>query len=512
MADKPRYRVQAGSAPLMAGVSPLATPPGIPGHPVASPFVAASGGRRLSGWRPTGSGPNAALQMSGGEMLRRSRDLRRNNPFGKRAMDLTVTHAIGTGIKPRSLCRNKRIVAALSELWDEWTRVSDADGVFDFYGQQALAFGEMVEGGEAFARLRPRQLSDGLPVPLQIQLIPSEQVPLGYALPSDGNPVLQGIERDRIGRRAGYWMYDQHPGDLTAPGVGISLMPKRVSAVDICHLYNQTRIGQLRGVPWLAAAMTSVHQAHAYLDAELLRKQMSAMLVAAIESPVGVDSGPDGLKAAIGVPAEDDIVTMEPGSVMALRAGEKITFNQPADVGQSFEPFMAATYRAVSSAANLIYEELTGNWKDTNDRTFRAAFNTFKRQVSYWQYSLMCVQFCWPVWSRFVDYAVASGALRVPKSVTDRDLKRVAWSPQRHAYINPIQDITATGEELTLGLTSRTAEILERGDDPEQVDQQIAEDRTREAEHGLAFTPGNIGAKAAMAADGATLPHDGATP
>lgn len=454
------------------------------------PHNGASTGRRMAGFRPSGSGPNSVVQVSAPELVRRSRDMRRNVPHARRALDLVSIHAVGIGIKPRFLCSNKKVREALTELWADWTQVADADGALDFYGLQALAVSELAEGGESFARLRSRRLSDGLPVPLQIQLLPTEQVPLDYNLPYGTNSVVQGIERDILGRRAAYWCYSQHPSDYLAMPSYADMTPRRVLAADMVHLYNVTRIGQLRGIPWLAAAITTLHQVHQYVDAELLRKQMVSSIVGFVRKAVTAEMDAEELAKAWGevldtVGGELPAVSMEPGTMQYLDVGEDVEFNNPQDTAGNFDPFLTRNYQAVSASIGALYEEVTGDWKNSNDRTFRAQFNTWKRQVQQWQYNLVCHQFNHPIAMRFISYAVASGALRVPKSVADKDLRRIDWRPHRWDYLNPKQDIEAQEKEIDAGLTSRQATVAERGDDIEIIDQQRADDQARERQLGI---------------------------
>ena len=491
---KPVYRVPAGSRPApRADAEDVIPGQGAPATGLPAPYRAASQGARLFRWRPSNNGPNSVVAVSGPDLVRRSRDLRRNNPHGKRAMDLYPMHIVGTGIKPRPRCKNAKVRAALTELFADWSKTADADGQCDFYGLQALAVSEMVEGGESFARLRTRRLSDGLAVPLQVQLLPAEQLPLNWQVDNSGNRVRQGIERDLIGRRVGYWFYPENPTDLLATGAAIDMQPTRVDAGDVAHLFSVSRIGQMRGLPWLGAAITTLFQINEYMDAELLRKQLAAGIVAFVEQASPDDPGLADM-AAFGAAAEGldgrIDVGMEPGTVQYLDPGQKVVFNTPADVGASLAPFVSANYRAVAAAANLLYEELTGDWSQANDRTFRAQFNTFKRTCRMWQYNTVCVQFNEPIWNRFIDLALASGALSVPKSVSDADLRRVDWVPDRWQYLQPVQDIEATGLEMGLGLTSRSNEVAARGDDVEVVDATIAADRQPEAGLGLAFGAG----------------------
>ena len=71
-----------------------------------------------------------------------------------------------------------------------------------------------------FLRFRPRRPEDGLIVPLQLQMIPSEMLPLTRTEQVlGGNTIRQGIEFDRIGRRVAYHFLRRHPGDMTDPGL-----------------------------------------------------------------------------------------------------------------------------------------------------------------------------------------------------------------------------------------------------------------------------------------------------
>ena len=89
--------------------------------------------------------------------------------------------------------------------WNRWIRESDveydpnnpASGQTDFYGQQMIIAREVMEAGEVFVRFRPRPRKEGLAVPLQLQLIEAEQLPLwrmsSQEMPTD-NRVRSGIE------------------------------------------------------------------------------------------------------------------------------------------------------------------------------------------------------------------------------------------------------------------------------------------------------------------------------
>ena len=199
------------------------------GAAALTPYEVAGGtGRRSKSWRVGSWGPNAAITYALDELRRKSRDLSRKNAFAGAAVDKLVDNIIGTGIVPRSIAarsveglgeeqakqvrqEDAAFRAALQSLFLAWTDEADSVGAHDFYGLQAIAVTGMVEGGESFTRLRTRRLSDGLTVPLQLQVLEGDHCD---HLKTDGtNRIRQGIQFDAIGARTGYYLRREHPGD-----------------------------------------------------------------------------------------------------------------------------------------------------------------------------------------------------------------------------------------------------------------------------------------------------------
>ena len=202
-----------------------------PSTPVITPqnrYDAAGTGRRMRGWNPPTSGPNRAIQ--GTQKLKdRSRDANRNDWAGASGTQHWATNLIGIGIVPRltqsTVSKTKKKL--WTRLWKKWVKVSDADGVYNFYGQQTLAVRSWMESGEVFARKRYRRPKDGLPVPLQIQIIEADFIPM---LDSDqwqgmiaGHRIRSGIELSRSGQRVAYWMPVAHIYAPRGSGRGASL-------------------------------------------------------------------------------------------------------------------------------------------------------------------------------------------------------------------------------------------------------------------------------------------------
>jgi lambda family phage portal protein len=180
-------------------------------------FEAGEASRRLRHFQPSRAHLNTLIAAAGADITARARWLVRNNGYASNAIESWAGNVVGNGIKPSSLIGDSALKATVQRLWLDWTDESDAEGFTDFYGQQRRAAREVFIAGEVFLRFRPRRPEDGLAVPLQIQMLPAEMLPLHRNERTANGTIRQGIEFDRIGRRVAYHFLRRHPGDVTDP-------------------------------------------------------------------------------------------------------------------------------------------------------------------------------------------------------------------------------------------------------------------------------------------------------
>jgi len=161
---------------------------------------------------------------------------------------------------------------------------------------------------------------------------------------------------------------------------------------------------------------------------------------------------------------------------------------QPADSGATYEPFQYRTLLQVASALGIPYPYLTNDMVKGNFSNSRLALIEFRRRVSAWQHSVMVFQLCRPVFARWMDAAVLSDALVLPRYEVDRSrLLAANWLPTKWDWVDPLKDANAEIAQIEAGLKSRTQAIAERGYDAEQVDREISAERERERLLGLDF-------------------------
>jgi len=452
---------------------------------------AAGQGRRLRMWRPSNAGPNLVTLGQQGTILSRARDAARKDPWAGTALDKLVSNEIGVGIQAKTVNGTPQFKKLVKAVWEAWAKVCDADGIFNFYGLQGLTDREWHEAGEIFIRLRNRRASDGLPVPLQLQLIEAEQCPSNYyATASNGNFIRAGIEFNAIGQRVAYWMYPQHPGDVMVTNFA-DMQLRRIPAEQIIHVYEPIRAGQLRGLPHMTSTLVEMFNLNNFKDAVLERQKLANLFTGfytqlAGEGELGshpLDEAKNGT-AADGTP----LAGLEPGTMQELPPGVKPEFSNPPDAGTNFSPYMRTMLMAIAARAGIPYEVLTGDLNGISDRALRLILNEFRRIVEQRQWLVLIPMLCQRVREAFWDAAVLSGAIDAPDYASKRDeYIETLWVPHGFPYSHPVQDVDADRKAVRSGFKSRSSVILSNGDDPEEVETQIAEDNAHGDEHGFIF-------------------------
>ena len=465
-------------------------------------FEASRFGRRLKGWVAERRNINSLLSSGGDQLRARARQLCRENPYAANALEAFASAAVGAGIKPSPLNMDPETKKAVMSAFRWWTDEADADGMTDLYGMQALAARAMFEAGECFIRRRHRRPTDGLSVPLQLQLLEAEMLPLTHneSLPN-GNVIRAGIEFNPIGKRVAYHFLRSHPGEASMNWRGMERT--RVAASEVLHLYRPIRPGQIRGQPGITPGMVRLYLLDQYDDAELDRKRTAAMFAGFIkkaraEDEPALNGQPEAGDDVGGAsPIETSVAELQPGTMQVLLEGEDVTFSQPADVGGSYEAFQFRSLCAISAAVGLPYHTVSGDLSKANYGSQRGGQVEQRRRMDQFQHMTLIFQMCRPIWEWWLEAAVLVGAVPITPAqwIGQRNLLSAAKHiPPSWPWVDPLKDRQAQALAEDRGWIARSDIIEAEGYDPEEVDARIKADRDREAQLGLTFQ--NTAAKA----------------
>lgn len=420
-------------------------------------YDAAGYGRRFDGWKAGNTTANNETEMSLDRLRARSRDLSRNNPWAKRAVEVLANNVIGTGIRPTPL----KEVDKVSKAWAAWAESTECDfeGNTNFTGLQRLITRTMAESGEAIIRRR-RTATNKSGVPIQLQVFEPDIIDTSrnfLGIQADGNFIIQGVEFNKKGKKVGYWLYDAYPSETVV--MSKDLMAKFVPVDEVLHVYSPERPGQVRGVPTGASAFLRLRDLDGFEDAELLRQKIAACFAVFITETV--DSTP--VKNTKKRPTNEKV---EPGIIERLAPGEQVAFANP-PTKEGFPDYVKTVLRGIAAAYGISYESLTGDLENVNFSSGRMGWIEMQRNINHLQQDILIPMFCNPVWDWFLNGIAVTG-------IYSKEDIAAKWTAPRREMLDPQKEIAGITSAIRAGLQSWPEAVSELGYNPNEVLVEIA--------------------------------------
>ncbi len=409
---------------------------------LASHYEGAGTGRRQAGWRSTGGDPNAVTGLTIERLRNVSRDLVRNNGHAKNAVRVIQDDVVGTGI--RATERFPR--------WVEWagSTAIDADGRADLAGLQQMVIRTVVKAGECLIRRRRRRLSDGLPIPLQLQVLEPDHLDSGkHQNLSNSRRIIRGVEFDAIGRRAAYWLFPEHPGSSLRSSQSV-----RVPASEILHVFEAERPGQVRGISWFAPVLLRSKDFDDLADATLMKQKVSAVLAA-------IKYDAEGTVETVGTEDPDNATydMLEPGLISYVGAAGGIEVVHPPSV-RDYPDYARITLNEIASGIGVTPEDMHGDYSRMTYSSARMSRLRHFARVSGWRWRMMVPQFLDPVWTWGMQAALLAGERNVPI--------RSRWNAPGLQMVEPVKEGAAILLNLRTGITTLSDELRARGHNPDE--------------------------------------------
>jgi lambda family phage portal protein len=474
-----------------------------------SVYKGAEFSRIYSDWIAGLLSPHDELRGDMRTLRARARELSRNNEYAGQFLDMVVDNVIGPdGMRLRAKNRlpgrngdlDKATNSMIEDAWKEYFEGPiSSDGMLSGVEYEQLAIETVAREGEAFPR---RVLGREFPSGLSLQLIDPDLVDETYNVngvgaPGPGSKIFMGIEVDELGRRLAYYVRDWPQYSPTYAGKGLI----RIPASEILHLYRPRRANQMRGVTWLHRAMAPLQDLGRYHQNELVASAAGAAKMGFIENAdggVGVvpdDTVTDGTAAGSASGSSGGArVTMEtePGTIWELGPGQKFSGYAPDHPTTAFGEFSRSVLRGAASGLNVTYESLSSDLSQVTYLSARAGLlierAVWKRIQNWW---IRC--FRTQLYNWWLESAVLSGALELPGGDW-RDYRAALWTPRGFDWVDPYKDNQANKLMLELRLTSRHRLAAARGDDFEEILEELAQEEQLAAEKGidLNMTPGPL--------------------
>lgn len=440
---------------------------------------------RLRKTRPDNASGDALVGVAGGAIRGYARQLEQNYDIAEGILKVLINNTVGpSGINREPMPRTQGgdihadFAKALLTEWNDWILHPEVTGELDYAAMERLAARTWFRDGEILVQAlegRIASLEHGTRVPLSLELIEADQLPLDYDDAAKG--ITQGVERNAWGRPRAYHLYKNHPGDSI---YRLDYQTKAVSAERILHPKITSRIKQARGVSIFAAVLTRLEDLKDYEESERIAARIAAALTGYIKKGMPDSyTAPDAGKT-------DREFKMKPGMIFdGLQEGEDvgtIDSNRPSSL---LAPFHDAMIRFTSAGVGTSYSSTSKNYNGTYSaqrQELVEGWGNYQAITGLW-----VGQFSRPVWRRFVTMAVASGRVQVPRDLDINTLYDAEFRGPAMPWIDPVKEALAQKTLERAGYKSAPQIIRERNGNPDDVMDQIANWRQRAADKSLVF-------------------------
>lgn len=420
-----------------------------------SGIEAGAGGRRWQGAQMLAA-PQQATLAARGPAKARAAALFVNNPIANRIVEVWTSNLVGKGWQVRAQHPDADLRRSLNDAFEALVRPVLVPLV------RAL-----VRDGEAFVQLVVSGSDE-----LRLKLLPADQIdPSLHRDLGGGARIVAGVEFDAEEQVVGYHILREAPGSP----FGTWDEAVRVPAVDVLHIFDPLFPGQVRGLTWLAPVLLKLRDRDEASDALLQQLKVAALLTGFITSPDGSAAGFEGETEGSQVN-----VSLEPGAMRIVPPGYNVVFSNPGNGAVQAVDFFKAQDREIASGVGLTFAMLTGDLGEANYSSERVGLLEFRRRAEMLQRNLIEGGFLRPLWRRWIEVRALAGELPAdPASLAD--LLAVRFVPPGWVWVDPRNDVEADVAAITAGLKSREEVVAARGRDIDELDDERARDRARDA-------------------------------
>lgn len=426
----------------------------------------------------------------------RSRELSRDNAHAKKFLQMVETNVIGPdGIVLQNKAGDvtadgtlKLDTAANNQIeraWKDWSKrgICELTGRMSLPAVQRLYARTMARDGEVLLRLvRDRRNRYGLTV----QFIDVDRLDERYnADLSNGNVIRMAVELNREGKAVAYHISDRAPGELFG-SVTPATERERVPADQIIHDFVSDSPEQIRGIPWMHAAMLRLAHLGAFDEAAIIAARIGAAKMGFFTTPDG-----DGTGMSDGEDAAGNLMTeVDPGMFDVLPKGYGFETFDPKYPEANYDGFTKACLRGIASGFGVSYNSLASDLEGVSYSSIRQGVlderDAWKTIQSNIVDGLMS-----PLFSAWLDMALLRNAIGNLPAAKLQKFKADTWQPRRWQWVDPKNDIETAKLSVELGVKSRRQIAAEQGDDLDEVLLELEQENKRMAELGLSQPPKN---------------------
>lgn len=400
-------------------------------------------------------------------LVARSRDLYRNAPYARGAININTNNVIGSGLRMQSQIDGEYLGLSDEEksAWERNTereyknfsesRMVDACGIQNIYGLEELAFKSVLLSGEVLA-LFPFKKRTGRKYDLTVQLIEGDWLGSYFDFGVQKN-IIAGVEIDGYGEPIAYHIQKKQPGIFVpkTETVRVNRFGKKTGRTNIVHLYMLDRPSQKRGIPYLAPVIELFKQLTRYQESEIMASVLQSMLTAFVTSDIG-DKNLNLPGSEEASRQGDDEVALGSGSMFALNPGERIEVVKGERANAQFGAFIDSFISSAGSGLSIPHEVLSQKFQSS----YSAARASLLQAWSFFRVrrSWFIDSFCRPFYHEFLDEAIMKGYIKAPGYFQSKDIqaayRKSQWIGQGMGQIDPVKDTNGAILRMANGLST----------------------------------------------------------
>ncbi|EKZ8847476.1 phage portal protein [Salmonella enterica] len=414
---------------------------------------------------------NSAIKGSAQRLYNQGRTLALNTSIGARYAQHVVDQVVGTGLSPKTfIMKGGKLDTETNTMlenafwrWAGSQKRFSRNGKLNFLELLKMCEKERVMGGEAFVVLHDEGRD------LQVSVLGADKCDWTDCRKLDnGNTVYQGIEYDsETIRPVAYWFrrYDLFTQTFTGEKY-------RVDAEKVLHYYIPATAEALRGVTDFLPVIKDIAHMDAFRETAIIQKRIAASSMGFIERPKAEGNDFDTGEDEDNYQPPSVVTDFEPGTIQELEAGATIKSIQATQGGDDFDKFNEAMLTAVSMGLSSYKTALTGDTSSVNYSAARFGALMERNRFKGNQDRLIDIVVM-PLFEAFLNHAVLHSLVNIRMTQIDNIILNTTVIRPKYESVDPIKDINAEVTLIEKGLKSRSAVIMERGEDPVQVFKEI---------------------------------------
>lgn len=461
-----------------------------PGQAQTRRFHAARIDNTTANWLNFQTSLNEELRYDLDRLRVRGRDLRYNNDYAAKFCRMCGDNIIGpSGVRLQAKVmddngqQDRAANNAIEAAWARWSAVCDVAGRQHFRDFCSALVESMPSDGEFLVHI-----VIGADVQNEfnfaLQRIDVDRIDTTYNGTLGGNTIIMGVEINPARRAVALHIFEGHPTD----GQRTSRRRVRIPAEELIHGFKVTQADQVRGIPWMAPGMLSLHHLGGFGLAALLAAEHGA-------NHYGFFKTPDGQAPAIGgadPETQQNIMTTQPGVYDTLPVGVEFQPHESKYPNEVFGPFVKTTLQRIASGWGVAYHGLANDLEGVSFSSIRSGTLEERDRWSAEQewFTAVFLERIYPQWLRM---ALLSGAVTLDNASAlpaSKYTKFAAhqWQPRRWDWVDPKNDMEAKILAVKAGLLSPQNISAAMGEDFEDVIVAIDAAQKLAAKYGVHLT------------------------